>query len=111
MERYDQMKRMISETLRQHLFSSQEEINDFFMWTDDQFRPMKQSYSSAFMQRWLALTVQNSYEARKRLTRFLWQQFISGLIKDGKADVLPTNFDEEGIGMTEYEEEDDTPAP
>ena len=65
------------------------------MWTDAQFRPMKQDYSAGFMQRWLALTIQNSYEARKRLNRFLWQQFIAGLIKSGAAGVLPTNFDTE----------------
>ena len=87
------------------MFASHEEVNDFFMWTDDQFRPMKQDYSANFMQRWLALTIQNSYEARKRLNRFLWQQFISGLIKSGAAGVLPTDFDEEDYGAESEEEE------
>ena len=66
---------------------------------------MKQEYSVNFMQRWLALTVTNSYEARKRLNRFLWQQFITGLIKSGAAGVLPTNFDED-YGITDEEEEE-----
>ena len=60
------------------------------------------------MQRWLALTIQNTYEARKRLNRFLWQQFISDLIKTGSAGVLPTNFDED-YGFTEQSEEDMNP--
>ena len=62
------------------------------------------------MQRWLALTIHNSYESRKRLNRFLWQQFISGLIKSGSAGILPTNFDEEGVGLTESDEEEPTPT-
>ena len=54
------------------------------------------------MQRWLALTIENSYEARKRLIRFLWQQFITGLIKSGSAALLPTDFEDEG--MTEEDD-------
>lgn len=31
------------------------------------------------------------------MNRFLWQQFISGLIKSGSAGILPTDFDEEQL--------------
>ena len=34
-EKYALMKRMTKSTLTEHLFSSHEEIHDFFMWTDD----------------------------------------------------------------------------
>jgi len=40
------------------------------------------------------------------LNRFLWQHFISGLIKSGAAGVLPTNFDED-YGITESDDEED----
>ena len=102
-QKYQVMKHMIEQALKRRLFASHEEINDFFMWTENDFRPMMQDYTAEFMQRWLALTIENSYEAKKRLIRFLWQQFITSLIKSGSAALLPTDFEEDDV-VTEGDE-------
>ena len=54
--KYQLLQHMIALTLESKLFASHDEINDFFMWTEDDFRPMKQDFSANFMHRWLALT-------------------------------------------------------
>ena len=48
---------MIARVVELKLFTSQEEIMDFFMYVDDTFRPMKQPFSADFVQRWLALNI------------------------------------------------------
>ena len=40
-QKYQLLKEMMAIALKKKLFASNEEINDFFMWTEDDFRPMK----------------------------------------------------------------------
>ena len=99
-KQYRLLKRFSFHAMQTKLFTSQDESNDFFMWAEHDFRPMKQDFSANFMNRWLALTAQNSYEAKKRLNRFMWQQFISELIKSGSArqntpDMSDSEFDDD----------------
>lgn len=90
-QKYVLLKQLTSISLKKNLFASSEEINDFFMWTFNNFRPIKQEFSTDFMNRWLALTTLNSYAAKKLLNSFLWQQFISDLVKSGATEI-PSEF-------------------
>ena len=43
-----------------------------------------QEFSDEFIQRWLALTTQDSYDAQKRKIKFIWYDFLNMVIRKSK---------------------------